>query len=38
MEWSYGENRMLSSLESLIHPERTIKYYCCFIRRRQKYC
>ena len=35
MEWSFGENRMLSVLESLIKPERTVKYYCCCIKRKK---
>jgi len=31
MEWSFGKDRMISSLESLLDPERTIQYYfCCF--------
>ncbi len=29
MEWSHGEDRMLSVLEKLVKPERTVKYYCC---------
>lgn len=31
MEWSHGEDRMISVLEKLVKPEITIKYYwCCF--------
>jgi len=34
MEWSFGQDRMLSSLEELIQPERTVKYYFyCFCRK-----
>lgn len=29
MEWSHGEDRMLSVLEKLVKPERTVIYYCC---------
>lgn len=36
MEWSFGENRMLSTIETLIKPKRTIQYYCCCFRK-QKY-
>ena len=40
MEWSFGEDRMLSTLEILNKPKRTIKYYfccCCCCCRKKKY-
>ena len=37
MEWSFGEDRMLSTLETLINPKRTIKYYCYCCCRKKKY-
>ena len=38
MEWSFGENRMLSTIETLLKPERTIKYYfCCFCKKPAPY-
>ena len=37
MEWSFGEDRMLSTLETLIQPKRTIKYYFCCCCRKKKY-
>ena len=30
--WSVEENRMLSVMESLLNPKRTVKYYFCCIR------
>ena len=33
MEWSFSQDRMLSNMESLLHPQRTVKYYCCFFRK-----
>lgn len=29
MEWSFGQDKMLSSMESLLYPKRTVRYYCC---------
>ena len=37
MEWSLGENRMLSVLETLVKPKRTIKYYCCCFTEKPAY-
>jgi hypothetical protein len=37
MEWSHGEDRMLSVLEKLLKPERTIEYYCCCFKKRSPY-
>ena len=35
MDWSFGKNRMVSALERLLEPERTVVYYCCCIRKKQ---
>ena len=35
MEWSFGKNRMISTMEKLLDPKRTVVYYCCCIRMRQ---
>ena len=37
MVWSFGEDRMLSSMESLLNPKRTVKYYCCCFRKRKTF-
>ena len=38
MEWSFGENRMLSTMETLLKPKRTVKYYfCCFCKKSVPY-
>lgn len=34
MEWSFGQDRMLSLLEVRDQPTRTIQYYCCCFQRR----
>ena len=36
MEWSFGQDKMLSTLELLLNPERT-KRYICYIFRKEKY-
>lgn len=35
MEWSFGQNRMLSTLETLIKPERTKRYFCCIFSKKK---
>ena len=35
MEWSFGQDRMLSLLEVRERPTRTAKYYLCCIRKRK---
>ena len=35
MEWSFGQDRMLSTLETLLKPERTKRYICCIFRKKK---
>lgn len=38
MEWSFGQQRMLSTMETLLQPKRTVKYYfCCFCKKNPPY-
>ena len=36
MEWSFGQDRMLSSMEALLSPKRTKRYICCCFPRKIK--
>lgn len=34
MEWSFGQDRMLSTMETLLNPKRTKRYFCCCFTRK----
>ena len=35
MEWSFGQDKMLSTLETLLKPERSKRYICCIFRKKK---
>ena len=35
MEWSFEQDKMLSTLETLLKPERTKRYICCIFKKKK---